>query len=422
MIIWPGDSAQSSHWSTDIGGDEIFRIAILSTPRTGNTWLRRLLDGVYSLPQIVADSPADIEWERLSARCILQLHWDRDPALLEKLNEYAFRKIAICRHPLDVLISILHFSSTHAGTSSWVGGRGGGEEAIANVLPRSPAFLEYATGPRADILFSVSCQWATDPECLVVRYESFVQEPVRELTALCNRLLPAPDDAIRYAVQVNTMEKVRKINTNQHCWQGKPGHWKDLLPAQEALRIVAHHRDVFETLGYPSDAGSDCDPGPDRDPNPDYDPNRNSDSDTDFRTGEAIAVARKLAVTRQVSSSHTRRVQATLENTTVMHSPVLTGPQADANWYALEFASLKEECRVARSQVLKVEQCLRDENIAALRSIVDNLKSQVVELGATNDDLRFQLEAMRADRWTPSVVARKVRSLARRLCSVVGLR
>ncbi len=35
-----------------------FRIAIMSTPRTGNTWLRRLLDAIYSLPQVVADRPS----------------------------------------------------------------------------------------------------------------------------------------------------------------------------------------------------------------------------------------------------------------------------------------------------------------------------------------------------------------------------
>ena len=178
MAIWPADPAQSSHWSTEIDGKQVFRIAILSTPRTGNTWLRRLLDGVYSMVHVVPDSPAEIEWQRLPPRCVLQLHWDRDPALLEKLDQYAFRKITICRHPLDVLISILHFSSVHAGTGPWVGGRGGGEEAIANVLPRSPAFLDYAVGPRANVLLSASCQWAADPECLVVRYEAFVQEPV----------------------------------------------------------------------------------------------------------------------------------------------------------------------------------------------------------------------------------------------------
>jgi hypothetical protein len=331
MIIWPGDSAQSSYWSTKIGGDKVFRIAILSTPRTGNTWLRRLLDGVYSMPQIVQDNPSDVEWERLPPRCILQLHWNRDPAVLEKLDQYAFRKITICRHPLDVLISILHFSSVHADTSSWVAGNGGSEEAIVNVLPRSPAFLEYAIGPRADILLSVSRQWVTDTECLVMRYESLVREPIHELTVLCDRLQPAPDDAIQYAVQANTMEKLWNGDTNQHCWQGTAGHWRRLLPAQEAHRIAAHHREVFETLGYAPDPDSE-----------------------------------------------------------------LTGQQADANWYGLEFASLKRECRVVRSQVLKLE-------------------SQFAELRAANDDLRSQLEAMRADRWTPSVVARKVRSLARRM-------
>ena len=46
----------------------------------------------------------------------------------------------------------------------------------------------------------------------------------------------------------------------------------------------------------------------------------------------------------------------------------LTKDQADANWHALEFASLKEECRMARSQLLKIEHSLRGERLVELQA------------------------------------------------------
>ena len=183
-----------------------------------------------------------------------------------------------------------------------------------------------------------------DPECLTVHYESFVQNPVRELAALCDRLRPAPDDAIRYAIQANSMESVRKLNMNQHCWQGNPGHWKHLLPAQESRQIAAHHSAVLATLGYT------CDPDPD-----------------------------------------------------------LSGEQADANWCALEFGSLWEECRLARAEV------------RSLQSPFEALQSQVAELLAANRELSIQLEAIRADRWSPTFVARKARGVVRCAMSAAGL-
>ena len=60
----------------------------------------------------------------------------------------------------------------------------------------------------------------------------------------------------------------------------------------------------------------------------------------------------------------------------------LTEQDAHANWYALKFASLKEECRLARSQVLKAQEDLRASDIAGLRSQVDELRAALSRLRA----------------------------------------
>ena len=102
-------------------------------------------------------------------------------ALVFTLKTNGFRLLTVCRHPLDVLISILHFSSVHAGTSSWLDGQGGDERAIAEATPCSAEFLDYAVSMRADILLSVSRHWKTVEDCLLVRYEDLVEEPAAGL-------------------------------------------------------------------------------------------------------------------------------------------------------------------------------------------------------------------------------------------------
>jgi hypothetical protein len=269
-----------------------------------------MLGDVYSLPQIIEDDPRGIEWQRLPERCILQHHGDASGELLARLREYRFRPVTISRHPLDVLISILHFASVNSSTTAyWLGKRGGSEAGIANATPRSPAFLEYAASPRAKLLLSISPSWAAVRDCLVVCYESLVQDPIRQLSLVCDALQPAPVEAVQYAAHANTLEKQRSLVANQHFWQGQPNLWKRLLTARAAIRMAEDHKPFFERFGYA------CDP----------------DSD-------------------------------------------LTDQDADANWYALEFASLKEECRLARSQVLKTQE-LHASDIAGLRS-------QIVELRA----------------------------------------
>jgi len=158
-----------------------------------------------------------------------------------------------------------------------------------------------------------------------VRYESLVQDPAQQLSALCTALRPAPVPSIQHAIQANTLETQRAVVVNQHYWQGQPDLWKRLLTLKEARRLADFHKPFFKTFGYL------CDP-----------------------------------------------------------DPGLTDQEADANWYALEFASLKEECRLARSQALKAQRDLRDSNAAL-------------------SELRTELEGSLGYRLTPARLAGKVR-------------
>lgn len=237
--------------------DQALRIAVVSTPRSGNTWLRLLLQSIHGLAPFPVHSEDDLAWAELPPRCLVQLHHHRTPTFERLLADHGFRPLVLARHPLDVLISILHFAAHDSNTHRWLEGDGGNETPILTAFPHSPAFLEYATSPRAERLLSVSRQWwgADGVHCL--RYEDLVRDPAAELARLGAAVgESAPAETIRQALSANTMESLRPTAPNRHFWRGRPGHWKTLLPAANARRIAAAHQANFDAFGYV------CDPDP----------------------------------------------------------------------------------------------------------------------------------------------------------------
>lgn len=230
------------------------RIAIVSTPRSGNTWLRRLLATAYNLIEQAKHDPRDFEWENLAEGCVYQIHWHPVETFLSLLDHYRFKVIVLCRHPMDVLISILHFAPFEPETACWLDGEGGTEESILAATPSSPEFISYAIGPRAGALLSVSQEWWHQPGIIRCRYEKLVQNPQGELRRVVNALdRPISDDAIDIAIQSNSLERLRRTSKNNHFWKGSPGIWKQLIPAPQARSIWEVHSGIFHEFGYMCD-------------------------------------------------------------------------------------------------------------------------------------------------------------------------
>lgn len=97
------------------------RVAIVSGPRSGNTWVRSVLSKALDLVQIGVHNPLDIP-AALPKRLALQIHWYREPNFQAFLRSNGFRVAVIARHPFDVLISVLHFVRYEPMTDRWLEG------------------------------------------------------------------------------------------------------------------------------------------------------------------------------------------------------------------------------------------------------------------------------------------------------------
>jgi hypothetical protein len=200
--------------------------------------------------QIAVHSPDDLDWKNLPfGNCVLQLHWRKTSAFKRILIENNFNIIVLQRHPLDVLVSILQFAPQEPQTIHWLNGEGGNEAMIYGQSPVSNAFLEYACGPRARALLSVSAEWSLDPDVILVRYENLVNDTENTLHNILFRL-GVNRSNVTDIVALNSIDILRRTSKNGHFWQGKVGMWKKYIPSEMAKVIAMNQSSVSTELEH----------------------------------------------------------------------------------------------------------------------------------------------------------------------------
>lgn len=231
-----------------IQGDqkEYMRLAIISSPRCGNTWLRRVLAEGLDLHEMAVHNYLDIQ--AIPERCILQLHWYREPNFQAFLQRHGFKVITLSRHPLDILLSVLHFIRYEPETARWLEGNCAIPASLRSATPASPGFLEYALGFGFENLLSVSYQWWQEETAIKVRYEQLVATAESEITRLA-RLLEAPAKPLLLALAQNPLARLQ-ATPNRHGWRGQPGLWRDLIPRATVMAIHTQHHILFKRMGY----------------------------------------------------------------------------------------------------------------------------------------------------------------------------
>ena len=231
------------------------RLFIVSTPRTGNVWARRMLTGVLGVPNWAYWVPGEIAWDELPPAASIAMHWRYSPAFEGFVRERGFRIVVTARHPLDVLVSILQYAPTDPSTNRWLEGEAGDERSLtADVTPASDAFVRYALGWRAEALLDVSTRWAARSDALV-RYANLVTDPAGEVEFVLRTLRFAGVNDIAAVVQQHSAAQTQQ-RTPGHYWQGTPDLWKRLIVPEVARAIEQRHRAAFTTFGFA------CDPDP----------------------------------------------------------------------------------------------------------------------------------------------------------------
>jgi sulfotransferase family protein len=240
---------------------DVLRLAIVSTPRSGNTWLRGLLTAMYGLKEFAVHTPEELDWQNLPPRMVVQIHWHPVEPFLSLVKEHGVRVIALARHPFDVFISSLNYQQYVDSPLRWSNRDGQGEISLLGASPRSNAFLDFACGWAGESVLAVSHEWWRVPGTIPVRYEDLVKDTAGELKRLATAIgvppvRPAELVAMGYAID---RLRVEYDIWHYHYWQGKAGQWKLLLPPKEAQQIAETHASVFQDLGYV------CDPDPNLD-------------------------------------------------------------------------------------------------------------------------------------------------------------
>ena len=146
--------------------------------------------------------------------------------------------MTVARHPLDVLISILHFCIYESESEHWLLGAGGSESGIQAAMPRSRPFVEYATGPRAAALLAVTPDWWGRPDVLGIKYEDCIRDTDAELRRIEAAFGPVRDGSRAVVIEACSLGELRKGAINNHFWKGSPGLWRALLPAAETAEIA----------------------------------------------------------------------------------------------------------------------------------------------------------------------------------------
>ncbi|MGP8120044.1 MAG: hypothetical protein ACLP8B_05890 [Xanthobacteraceae bacterium] len=223
------------------------RLALISTPRSGNTWVRSVLADVLGLHEVAVHSPREIP-TGLPERVVLQLHWKRERDFEDWLAKEGFRILALARHPLDVLLSVLHFVRKERQVDRWLDGQALIPPALSSATPVSSAFRQYALSEGAAALLNVSASWWSKEGVLRARYEDLVAAPEVEFGRLV-AALGGSERSLQQALARFRLEFFQSL-PNRHGWRGQSGMWRQLITPLAALQIYWRHRADFRALGY----------------------------------------------------------------------------------------------------------------------------------------------------------------------------
>ena len=204
------------------------KIMILSSPKTGNTWLRWLLHYAYGVP--IVELPH--EWNEEAAAqlpnaFVSHQHLAPSEGLVRWLVSNRVVVLTTVRHPGDTFASLFHFLKWNSEDADAAGMAllRDGDRPGANALA-------YVQRPFPQI-YALSLAWARLGSH-VVRYEDLLADPLAQLRALAARIAPVDEYRIRAAALLCKPKHLTRpgLVDPRHLRGHVAGGWVDELPAE----------------------------------------------------------------------------------------------------------------------------------------------------------------------------------------------
>lgn len=245
-MVGSSDLAILNRFAAADGG---LRIAILSTPKTGNTWLRWLLHYAFDLP--IIDLP-DV-WDASSppavpARFVTHQHLMPCEDLLRWLTENKVVVLTTIRHPADAFLSWLHYAQWHdiGDRDIRTALRGEYGRPGKNTL----RYLQYGF-PQ---VYALSRSWSR-LGAHVVRYEDMLSDPVAQLHRLKSTLgVTGDESAFRTAAFLSKPDNLVRLGgvDQRHLRSCTSRRWvKELPPTMvQLMQCLDPYRAMAADLGY----------------------------------------------------------------------------------------------------------------------------------------------------------------------------
>jgi hypothetical protein len=250
----PGTGVDSDTQQQPKDAARDLKIMIVSTPKTGNTWLRHLLATIYDLPTVQLGFPFGPESaSALGQRWILHQHYTPEPVLLDWAKQNGAVLITTIRHPGDILLSLYHHVHSYNERFDFY--------RLAQLADDDGTFGAPVRSVLQTIfkdLVALSVAWLSTGASHVVQYEALHYDPVDTVTALAHAIQPVSRDCIERAIESCHISEMRALAQNNRAFfrQGSYGSWRHVLPPDiiDLLRTTEPYPALFAALGYTLDA------------------------------------------------------------------------------------------------------------------------------------------------------------------------
>jgi hypothetical protein len=180
------------------------KIVILSTPKTGNVWLRWMLHYTYGIP--IAELPR--AWtpgcaDDLPQRFVTHQHLSPNENLVRWLVESRAVVLTTIRHPADTFLSYFHYVKWHgtAGDPSAATLKEDGDRPRENALK----YINHSF-PR---IYAISLAWA-NLGSYVVRYEDLLVDPLSQLREITSKIVPVDEGRLKAAILLCKPEELTR--------------------------------------------------------------------------------------------------------------------------------------------------------------------------------------------------------------------